>query len=195
MNYKHLMLSLALLLSPAVYANYRDCVVSEDPMLLNCGQRAEANNDVRVALLFLASQIIPEKYPQFDCGSFKPWARVNRTASKYFVNRLFLDNGINFSVNLDQFGEVNVLNTDQALEVGWAALQGLLAKNSAQDIAKAAGKTYVREIVVGLLTYLLHQSGLKNLLPSSVTQSEVYQPIVNEIGRYEVDQHVMKLLP
>lgn len=197
MNYKNLILSLTLLTCPVVYA-YRECAVTYpnatievcDSMLLNPHQRIlESNSDLKAAVVGLAAIVLPSKYPNYDCA-FKPWDRVERNVIKYFVNQYLLQNSVNLSVNLDALGEVNLLNTDQAMEVSWAALKLILAKAPAENVLKATGKTYLREQVVSLIGWVLHNSGFENLLPDSVTHSALYETTRNEVARYQVDKYL-----
>lgn len=200
MNFKPFVLTLALLVCPALLAQ-RECSVASpmatqeeiyDALIMDCNARFVDTNAVTNDLLvfFLADQI-EHKYPAFDC-KFKPYARVKRTVLKDLFNRYFLNDSLNFSVAVDSFGEFNVITNDQAMEVGWAAVDAAVNhKAAAQAVAKAALYKYISEKLVDVLKWAADATNVENLLPDLITQNAFYQPARTELGRYAVDEYIL----
>ncbi len=182
-------LAAALLLSIPYQTKAQDYCARTDLSYSSCDrelQRLSANDtDIKVALAYLVSKHIPQ---ELDCP-FKLKQRITKEAVKYLAERLVFDDSLNVSITLPSVGELQILTTDQALEVAYVVAEDVLFTAKAkQAILSDAGRTYVREKIVQALVWLLSETSVENLLPSTLTDSEVYPIIRAEVARYWVDR-------
>ena len=149
------------------------------------------DTDIKVALAYLLSKEIPARY---NC-SFDIKGRSQKACLKYGLNRVLLQDSLDVVADLPSAGQVEVINTDQAMEVGFVVAEDLVQRKPAADVLVHAGKTYVREKLAAALVWLLAQTNLELLLPDAVTQNGVYSEARAEVARFYVEKaldHVSK---
>lgn len=192
-------LALVLLLSSVPYVAFAECHNSDrdcnksDLVQMMCDCR-EANSklvansdDAAILLGYIVGRELLAELPQCD---FHPLARLKKFVKKYVLNRLFLNDSINVSVDLPQAGQVNILNTDQFLEVVLVVVHDLLAHHSLKHTAVDGLLTLTREEVVALLVWALGETNVESLLPNGLDESLLYQQTRNEVARYYVDKAI-----
>lgn len=188
--------AIVLLLSGVPYATFtsdRDC--KSDKMQMSCDCR-EANgklvtnsDDAKVILGYLIAKELLAELPQCE---FNYKERLKKFIKKYFLNRIFLNDSINLTLDLPSAGQVTVLNTDQFLEVALVVIHDLLAKKAISDVAVDGVLTLTREEVVAFAVWLLGQSNLEELLPS-ITDTCLYKQTRNEVARFYVDKAIARV--
>lgn len=188
MNTQFKVLTAALLFSaiPVVASDYDYCRSD-----VRATEKVAATlDDVEAAIVYLLVDKIPDRY---SC-SFDVKGRTRKAIVKHFLNRFLLNNSLDVVADLPNSGTVNVLTTDQALEVGLVVFNDVVDKKSGATIVTNAGKTYVREKVVAALVWLLAQTNVEALLPDTLTESKVYYEARNEVARHFVDKAIDKAL-
>lgn len=189
-------LAVALLLSTVPHLSFSNDYTSCRSDLAYSGdcrvnlQRLDANDtDIEVALAYILSKEIPDRY---NC-SFDLKARIQKVAVKYFLNRFLLHNSLNIVADLPSTGQLEVLTTDQALEIALVVAEDVLAHKAAAGILTDAGRVYLREKIVSVVLWLLTQTNVEALLPDQLTESGVYNEARNEVARYFVDKAIDKV--
>lgn len=191
--------AIVLLLSGVPYATFtndRDCKSDKAQMSCDCreanGKLVTNSDDAAVFLSYLIGKELLSQpgVPQCD---FNALGRLKKFLEKYVLNRIFLNDSINLTLDLPSAGQITVLNTDQFLEVVLVVIHDLLAKNkSIGDIAVDGVLTLTREEVVAVLAWLLGQTNLEELVPS-VTETRLYQETRNEVARFYVDKAIARV--
>ncbi len=193
-------MAIALLLSSLPYATYATCdrVNQSDLALLGSACDCRAANSKLVAnsedcSVLLGYLVGKEILPDLPNCSFDYKARWKKFVTKYVINRLFLHDAINFSVQLPSAGEVTVLNTDQFLEVALVVFHDLIHQKATGDMVVHGAVTLAREEIVAAILWLLGESNVEELLPQGVTEGELYTQARNEVARFYVDKAIAKL--
>lgn len=192
-------LALALLLSGAAFADCqksdRDCHKSDlAQMMCDCREansKLTANSDD--AAVFLGYIIGRELLAELPPCDFHPEARLKKFVKKYILNRLFLNNSINVTLDLPSAGQVTVLNTDQFLEVALVVIHDLINKHSARHTLVDGLVTLTREEIVAVLVWALGQTHVEEVLPNDLEDTRLYQEVRNEVTRYYVDKAIARV--
>lgn len=185
-------LALALLISSVPYTTFASdrCPSDKAQMACDCREtnsRLVANtDDAKVFLSYLIGKELLEELPRCD---FNALGRLKKFLKKYVLNRVFLNDSINITLDLPSAGQVTVLNTDQFLEVALVVIHDLLAKRTIGDVVVDGVVTLTREEVVAFVVWLLGQTNVEELAPS-VTNTRLYQETRNEVARYYVDKGI-----
>jgi hypothetical protein len=190
-------LAIVLLLSSAPYAatfaNDRECKSDLTQMMCDCREtnsKLVANtDDAKVFLSYLIGKELLAELPHCD---FNAQGRLKKFLKKYVLNRLFLNDSINITLDLPSAGQVTVLNTDQFLEVALVVIHDLLAKRAISDVVVDGLATLTREEVVALVVWIVEQTNIEELLPS-VTETRLYQETRNEVARFYVDKAIARV--
>lgn len=190
-------LAIVLLLSCAPYAasfaNDR-CPSDKAQMACDCREtnsRLVANtDDAKVFLSYLIGKELLAELPL--CADFNAQGRLKKFLKKYVLNRIFLNDSINVTLDLPQAGTVTVLNTDQFLEVALVVIHDLIAKQSLGNTAVDGLVTLTREEIVAVLVWLVEQSNVEEIAPS-VTSTRLYEETRNEVARYYVDKGLARV--
>ena len=188
-------LAVALLLSTLPQISFSAHRPDSDFAAFQCDCRsglqklATSNTDVEVALAYLLSKEIPDKY---SCP-FDVRGRIQKAVYKYALERFVVGDSLSFEADLPSVGTVTLLTTDSSLEVLLVVLRDVLDKHYSAVLPDAA-RVFAREQVVRGLVWLLGQSHVEALLPNALADSGVYVQARNEVGRYFVDKGLHKLL-
>jgi hypothetical protein len=188
MNSHFKMFAAALLFSAIpVAANDYDYCRSDNRVM---DKVAATLDDVEAAILYLLVDKLPDKY---SC-SFDVKGRTKKAIVKYFLNRFLFNNSLDVVADVPNAGPVSVLTTDQAMEVGLVVFHDVFEKKSSSTVIADAGRTFLREKIVGALVWLLAQTNAEALLPDSLSSSAVYVEARNEVARHFVDKGLDRVL-
>lgn len=190
-------LAIVLLLSSAPYAatfaNDRECKSDLAQMMCDCREtnsKLVANtDDAKVFLSYLIGKELLAELPYCD---FNAQGRLKKFLKKYVLNRLFLNDSINITLDLPSAGQVTVLNTDQFLEVALVVIHDLLAKRSISDVVVDGLVTLTREEAVALVVWVVEQTNVEELVPS-ITETRLYQETRNEVARFYIDKAIARV--
>ncbi|CAN5196573.1 hypothetical protein BH09DEP1_BH09DEP1_0240 [soil metagenome] len=191
-------LAIVLLLSSAPYAstfaNDRECKSDLAQMMCDCreanGKLVINSDDAAVFLGYIVGKEIVAELPKCEFDALGRWKKFIK---KYILNRLFLNNSINITLDLPSAGQVTVLNTDQFLEVLLVVAHGIIAKDSARRVVTEGVLTLTREEIVAALIWVLDQTNAEAILPDSLTEGRLYQETRNEVARFYVDKAIARV--
>lgn len=190
-------LVIVLLLSSAqyasIFANDRECKSDLAQMMCNCREtnsKLVANtDDAKVFLSYLIGKELLAELPHSD---FNAQGRLKKFLKKYVLNRLFLNDSINITLDLPSAGQVTVLDTDQFLEVALVVIHDLIAKRAISDVVVDGLVTLTREEVAAFVVWLVDQTNFEELA-SPITESRLYQETRNEVARFYVDKAIARV--
>jgi hypothetical protein len=148
-----------------------------------------SQSDFLAGLTYLVAQGLPGKA---TC-SFNPKGRVEKVVIKHLINNHVLKNSLDIPLVITPQGQINVITTDQFMEVAAIVLHDLYLHKKTSVVLSDVLHTYVREKIVGAALWLLQQGSVEGILPSEISSSTAYQETRNELARYYADELVDKI--
>ncbi len=149
----------------------------------------DVSSDVTAYLAaFLLTQIPDRNFRWSD----EIKTRGLKTILKSLVDTHITKGSLTYTISsTPQEKPLTIISNESALEVGYTIGKDIFSSQPGMTVIKNAGMTYLSEQVVRALIWVLNQTGVELLLPSTITKGTLYQMLRTELARCGVDHLVI----